>query len=554
MTDYEKLAELIFPEVKKDISDLDKLYPSRNLPEGAMVTRFAPSPTGFLHSGSLFAAMVSHKFAKQSGGVFYLRLEDTDQKREIKDSGEGLISQLRSFGIVADEGYAGNSPESGAYGPYVQSKRSDIYKIVIKYLLKNNLAYPCFCTPEELSAMREEQQSRKENFGYYGKYAKCSLLTPSEAIEKINAGQPYVIRFRSQGDYHNKIKFVDAIRGEIEIAENDQHIVIYKSDGLPTYHFAHLVDDHFMHTTHVTRGEEWLPSVPIHLELFSAMNWQAPTYAHLPVIMKLDDGKRRKLSKRKDPEAATSYFLEKGYPVEGFMEYLYTIANSNFEEWRLEHKTESIDNFMFSFDKMSLDGALFDLEKIKSISKEVLGNMSTKDFASECYKYAKEYDKDFANLIERDYDLFTKIVSIEREQEKPRKDYEKYSDVMPLILFYYDDFYSEMIKDLELPEEYSKDMIKEALTEYSKIFEIDNVTEEEWFATLKELALNLGYAKNAKKFKKEPDLYKGSVADFAAIIRIVITLRAQSPNLYYVLKILGKDKAIKKMTDYANSL
>ena len=297
MNKYQELANLIFPNITETVEDLEKRYPKRDLPEGAMVTRFAPSPTGFLHTGSLFAAMNSRKFAKQSGGVFYTRLEDTDQKREIEGSGTSLIEQLSVFGVTPDEGYLGDDLEKGAYGPYVQSKRADIYKVVIKYMLENNLAYPCFCSPDELSSMRKEQDANKENFGYYGKYAKCSTLSPEVAIEKIKNGDPYIIRFRSKGDYHNKIVINDAIRGRIEMAQNDQHIVIFKSDGLPTYHFAHLVDDHFMRTTHVTRGEEWMPSVPVHVELFETMNWQHPVYAHLPVIMKLDNGNRRKLSK-----------------------------------------------------------------------------------------------------------------------------------------------------------------------------------------------------------------------------------------------------------------
>ena len=553
MKQLEKLANLIFPDVTETVADLEKKYPSRELADGAMVTRFAPSPTGFLHSGSLFAAMISDKFAKQSNGVFFLRLEDTDQKREIKGSGNSLISQLKSFGVHADEGYFGDDNESGKYGPYVQSKREDIYKIVLKELIIKGLVYPCFCTTEELTVMREKQQAKKENFGYYGEYAKCSFLSTEEYIKKINNNESFVLRFRSSGNYHNKISFTDAIRGNILMAENDQHIVVMKSDGLPTYHFAHLVDDHFMHTTHVTRGEEWLPSVPIHLELFKAMNWEAPVYAHLPVIMKLDDGKRRKLSKRKDPEAATSYFLEKGYPVDAFMEYLYTIANSNFEEWRIANPSLDRKEFMFSFDKMSLDGALFDLEKISSLSKDCLGGMSTEIFAKNCYNFAKEYDSEFADLIESDYTLFQKIVSIERDQEKPRKDYEKYSDVMPLILFYYDDFYSEMVKSLEMPEQYTVSQIKEVVSLYTKDLNLD-VDEEEWFAHLKALALENGYAKNAKKAKKNPELYKGSVADFAAILRLIITLRAQSPNLYFVMKILGKEKVVSKLNNYANSL
>lgn len=546
MNNYKKLADLIFPEITETIEDLERRYPKRDLPAGAKVTRFAPSPTGFLHTGSLFASMISRKMAKDSNGIFYTRLEDTDQKREVAGSGDSLIDQLNKFGVTPDEGYLGTEKELGNYGPYVQSQRADIYKVVIKYMLENNMAYPCFCSPEELSEMRKVQESKKENFGYYADYAKCSKLSVEEAIERIQNGENFVIRFRSQGDYHNKVAIDDAIRGHIEMAENDQHLVIYKSDGLPTYHFAHLVDDHFMRTTHVTRGEEWMPSLPMHIELFASMNWDAPTYAHLPVIMKLDNGNRRKLSKRKDLEAAVSFFLEQGYPIEGFMEYLYTIANSNYEGWRGENPDLDKDEFKFSFDKMSLDGALFDLAKVQFLCKEKLGRMNTKTFAEESYKWAKEYSSELANLIEQNQPFYQQIVSIEREKENPRKDYEKYSDILPLIKFFYNEYYNEMVKELEFPENYSLENVKEVLNEYVKVFDLE-LSEEDWFNQMKEIATKCGYATNRKDYKKNPEAYKGQVSDVAAILRLVITLRLQSPNLYYVMKILGKDEVSRRI-------
>ena len=551
MTVYKQLADLIFPDITETIEDLEKRYPARDLPEGAMVTRFAPSPTGFLHTGSLFASMTSRKFAKQSGGVFYIRLEDTDQKREVEGSGDSLISQLQTFGVTPDEGYLGTNKESGNYGPYVQSQRADIYKVVIKYMLENNMAYPCFCTPEELSKMRETQNANKENFGYYAQYAKCSTLTPEEQIERIKNGENFVIRFRSQGDYHNKVAIDDAIRGHIEMAENDQHIVIYKSDGLPTYHFAHLVDDHFMHTTHVTRGEEWMPSLPIHIELFNSMNWQAPTYAHLPVIMKLDNGNRRKLSKRKDLEAAVSFFLEQGYPIEGFMEYLYTIANSNYEAWRDENPTLDKDEFKFTFEKMSLDGALFDLAKVQNLCKEKLGHMNTKDFSEAATLWAKEYSPELFALIEKDPVYFSQIVGIEREKENPRKDYEKFSDILPLIKFFYNEYYDEMVKDLVFPENLSDETIKNVLKAYVEVFDLE-LSEEDWFAQMKEVAVSQGFAANAKEFKKNREAFLGHVGDVAAILRLTVSLRAQSPNLYIVMKILGKEEVTRRINNILN--
>ncbi len=547
MNNYKKLADLIFPEITETIEDLEKRYPKRNLPDGAKVTRFAPSPTGFLHTGSLFASMISRKMAKDSNGVFFIRLEDTDQKREVQGSGDSLVDQLNKFGVSPDEGYLGTNKEIGNYGPYVQSQRADIYKVVIKYMLENNMAYPCFCSPEELSEMRKVQEVKKENFGYYAEYAKCSKLTVEEAIERIENGDKFVIRFRSMGDYRNKVAIDDAIRGHIEMAENDQHLVIYKSDGLPTYHFAHLVDDHFMRTTHVTRGEEWMPSLPMHVELFKSMNWEAPTYAHLPVIMKLDNGNRRKLSKRKDLEAAVSFFLEQGYPIEGFMEYLYTIANSNYEAWRIENPTLDKDEFKFSFEKMSLDGALFDLDKVKFLCKEKLGKMNTKEFSESSLKWAEVYNQEFAELIKSNYSLYQQIVSIEREKENPRKDYEKYSDVLPLIKFFYNDFYNEMAKELVFPENYKEENINEVLKEYVKVFDL-NLSEEDWFNQMKGIAEACGYATNRKDYKKNPEAYKGQVSDVAAILRLVVTLRLQSPNLYFVMQILGKEEVTRRLS------
>ena len=549
MNNYEKLANLIFPEITETIEDLEKRYPKRDLPEGAKVTRFAPSPTGFLHTGSLFASMISRKMAKDSNGVFYIRLEDTDQKREVAGSGDSLVDQLNKFGVSPDEGYLGTDKEKGNYGPYVQSQRANIYKVVIKYMLSKNMAYPCFCSAEELTEMRKVQEANKENFGYYANYAKCSKLSVEEAIEKIEKGENFVIRFRSQGDYHNKVAIDDAIRGHIEMAENDQHLVIYKSDGLPTYHFAHLVDDHFMRTTHVTRGEEWMPSLPMHIELFNSMNWQAPTYAHLPVIMKLDNGNRRKLSKRKDLEAAVSFFLEQGYPIEGFMEYLYTIANSNYEAWRIENPNLDKDEFKFSFEKMSLDGALFDLAKVQFLCKEKLGRMNTETFFNESKKWASVYNEEFFKLIESNEDFYKQIVSIEREKENPRKDYEKYSDVLPLIKFFYNEHYDELVKELVVPENYTQENINEVLSKYVEIFDL-NLSEEDWFNQMKGIAEECGYATNRKDYKKNPEAYKGQVSDVAAILRLVVTLRLQSPNLYFVMQILGKEEVTRRIKSF----
>ncbi|MBP5342955.1 glutamate--tRNA ligase [bacterium] len=548
MTDNERLAELIFPNIKTTIEDLEKKYPKRNLPDNAIVDRFAPSPTGFLHSGSLFTAMICHKFQKQTNGVFMLRLEDTDSKREIEGSGERLLSELALFDIIPTEGYYG-SYEKGNYGPYKQSDRSLIYNTVIKEMIKRGDAYPCFLSEEELNEIRKEQELKKENPGYYGKYALCSFMSAKEAIERIEKGDKYIIRFRSHGNHNNKIHVHDLIKGDLELTENDQHIVILKSDGLPTYHFAHLCDDHFMHTTHVTRGEEWLSSLPIHIELFERLGFPLPKYAHLPVIMKLDDGKRRKLSKRLDKEAAVSYFLESGYPKKALLEYLFTLANSNFEEWRLEHMDSDIYDFDFTFDKFSVDGALFDIEKINNISKERLSRLSKKEFTDLALEYASLYNKELESLILRDRPYFESIINIEREKENPRKDYTKFEDIVPFISFFYDDYYDSIIKDnpFEFNPKYSTSEIKEVLNAHMMNLGLD-LTEEEWFNNLKSVMKPLGFAANKKEMKEDPEFYKGTIGDASEMIRIVLAGRKNSPNLYYVEKILGKDKIINRFS------
>jgi len=547
MNKRQELANLIFPDVKLSVEDLEKMYPKRDLPEGAMVTRFAPSPTGFLHTGSLFTSLIAWKLAKQSNGVFYIRLEDTDTKREIQGSGESLLKELAKFNIINDEGYYGTH-EEGGYGPYKQSEREGIYRIVIKEMIEKDLAYPCFCSSEDLSKLREEQEQNKIIPGYYGEYAACRYLSPEEAIQRIVNDEPYIIRFKSQGNHNNKEHFSDLIRGELDLAQNDQDIVILKSDGLPTYHFAHLVDDHFMHSTHITRGEEWLSSAPIHIELFRAMGWDAPKYAHLPVIMKLDNGNRRKLSKRKDSEAAVSFFLQEGYPTEGFIEYLLTIANSNYEEWRKENPDASSNEFILSFNKMSLDGALFDLDKVKFICKELISKMKTSEIVEASKKWAEIYSPELLELIKKNEAMYSQILSIEREQEKPRKDYAKYSDIYPAITFFYDDFYNQMLKEKELPwnENFAKEDIKLVLEKYCENINLD-LDQESWFNTIKELSSSLGFAANVKDYKKNKDAYKGHVGDVSEMIRIAVSTSKQSPNLYYVLKILGKEKVIERL-------
>ena len=548
MITNKQLADLIFPNVTETVEDLEKRYPERNLPEGAEVTRFAPSPTGFLHTGSLFTSMICRKVASQSNGVFYIRLEDTDTKREIAGSGEQLLEQLNIFGVNPDEGYLGNS-EKGNYGPYIQSKRAAIYCVVIKHLLEEGKAYPCFCTSEDLEILRNEQESKKLNPGYYGEFAKCRNLTNEERYERIKNGEKFVIRFRSEGNHENKITVTDLVRGTFEIAQNDQDIVIYKSDGLPTYHFAHAVDDHFMRTTTVIRGEEWVASLPIHVELFAALGWKAPNYAHLPVIMKVDEetGNKRKLSKRKDKEAAVSYFIEDGYLPQSLIMYLMTIANSNFEEWILNNHFEGMENFVFSFNKMNNEGALFDMGKLNFFARELLVKYNKDEFTELAYKYAKEYNPELKKAIEFNKEYFASIMNIDREKANPRKDYEKFGNILDIIGFFYKEGYEAAIKEpLPFNEKFSKEDLIESLNAIKDRLNV-NQDEQVWFNDLKEIGTSLNYAASNKDYKANPEAYKGNIGDLAEILRITLTGRKNAPNLCTVMYILGKEESNRRI-------
>ena len=553
MATNEELAELLFPDVTGTIEDLEKKYPPRDLPEGAQVTRFAPSPTGFLHTGSLFTSLISYTVAKDSKGVYFFRLEDTDTKRTIAGSASELIDQLAHFGIVADEGYWPEG-DKGNYGPYQQSQRKDIYRIVIKELIRIGRAYPDFCTPEDLDKIRKAQEASKVLPGYYGIYARDRNLSVDERIEKIKAGTPWVIRFKSNGDHDKKTKFVDAIRGEIELQDNDTDVVILKSDGLPTYHFAHVCDDHFMRTTLITRGEEWIPSTPIHLDMFRALGWKAPKYAHIPSIMKLDHGNKRKLSKRKDPEAAVSYFLEKGYSPDALKVYLMSIANSNFEEWTIANKSFDLSAFPFKIKKMSLDGALFDEDKLNYFAKELLAKMPVEDEFNAVFEYAKAHEPEFAARIEANPEYFKKILNIEKDRKNPRKDYAKYSDIYPLIRFFYDDEYEKIISnDLPFQEKFDKKLLSSLLNKAAEEMPF-GVDEPTWFNFVKEIGASLGFASSNKDYKLTPENFVGSLSDVAEIIRIAIVGGTQSPNLHEIIEILGKEKCQERMRKVASKL
>ena len=541
MTNKE-LADLMFPNVEHDIDYYENLYPKRDLKEGAVVSRFAPSPTGFVHMGSLLASFIAKKVPEQTDGVFYLRIEDTDGKRTVENGVQGIIDDLKNFEIDIDEGVISETEEKGNYGPYVQSKRKEIYETYAKHLVEEGLAYPCFCTPEEIDEIRKIQEINKERIGYYGSYAKCRFLTNEERAEKIKNGVPYIIRLKSPGDFNKKVVLNDLVRGKIEFPENDLDIVLIKSDGLPLYHFAHAIDDHLMRTTHILRGEEWISSTPVHLQLFQVLGFETPKYAHLGVIMKIDeDGTRRKLSKRKDPEAAVSYYHEQGIPVEAVKLYLMTIANSNFEGWWDQNPTLSYKDFKFDFKKMSVSGSLFDLEKLLNISKSYISRLKATEVYEQTLAWAKEFDSEFTNILEKYKEYTTAILNIEREQKKPRKDYESFSSIKKYIWYMFDEYFTGNL-NYEFQKITDKEEIKNILFTYIDKYYDESDDKETWFNKIKELSTKLGYCADMKEYKANPDAYKGNVADVSTVIRVATTSSSQTPDLYEILKLLGKDR------------
>lgn len=537
MTDCKKIADLIFPDVTKTPEYYEEKYPKRELPEGARVTRFAPSPTGYLHFGGLYAAFASKFTAASTNGVFLLRIEDTDKKREIEDGVSCIVSGLSAFGIEPDEGVTGFDSEKGEYGPYIQSKRRDIYRAFAKKLVEEGKAYPCFCTAEDLEKIRESQES-EDIKGYYGKYARCRDLTDEEITEKINSGAPFTVRLRSEGDITRKITFDDLIKGKIEMSENVNDVVILKTDGIPTYHFAHAVDDHLMRTTHVVRGDEWIASVPLHIELFKALGFRPVKYAHIAPLMKEENGGKRKLSKRKDPEANVTYYIEKGYPKESVQEYILTILNSNFEDWRRANKTESVSKFPFNFKKMSVSGALFDLVKLNDVSKNVISLMNAEQVYGYVTAWAKEYDGELYSLLTSNPAKAKAILNIDRENPKPRKDIACWSEVRTYLSYFYNEIYSP---DISFPENIQPENAVLILEKYKELYS-ENDTKDEWFAKIRELCTECGYTPNVKEYKANPGAFKGHVGDVTSVIRVAVTSRVNSPDLYYIMKILGKDE------------
>ena len=542
------LANLIFPNITKTIEDYEKEYPERNLPEGAKVTRYAPSPTGFMHIGNFMSATINYVMAKKSKGVFYLRNEDTDSAREIEGAVEYIRHVLEHYEINPDEyEYRDTNETVGNYGPYIQSERRDIYHAFIKHLIIEGKAYPCFLTQEEMDSIRESQTKDKKRIGIYGRYAKYRNLTPDEAAERINNGEKYTIRLKSSGDFNKKFKFTDLVNGDMEFPENDIDVPIMKSSNLlPTYHFAHLVDDHLMRTTHVVRGQEWMSSVPIHFELFKTFGFKMPKYVHTPLILKKDGDKIRKISKRLDPEARMNYYEEKGYPILALIEAIMTIVNSNYEEWREKNPEAPFTDFDFSPKKMSSSGALFDLDKLDNISKNYISKLKATEVFDLLDTWTKEYDKDFNELINKYKDYTIEVLNIEREQKKPRKDYASTSEIKSQIWYMYDELFNDVT--YEFDEKFSKEDIKEVLDTYLNDYYDDNDDKDTWFNKMKEMTDKLGYCSNMKEYKENPDNYKGSVADISNIIRVGVTTKSQTPDLYIILKLLGKDRIKERIS------
>ena len=540
--DYQKLADLLFPNVDKTPDDMEALYPQRQVKEGAVITRMAPSPTGFVHLGNLVMGLTAERMAHQSGGVLYLRIEDTDAKREVPGAVEVLIDALKKYDIMFDEG-AVIDGDLGDYGPYRQRQRENIYHVYAKDLVSRGLAYPCFCTEEDLAKMREEQEKNKENYGYYGKYAVWRDRPIEDIIEKMNAGVPYVLRFRSTGSIDNKIKFTDLIKGNLELTENDIDHVLLKSDGIPTYHFAHAVDDHLMRTTHVVRDDSWLSTLPFHLQLFAALGFKPPKYLHIGPLMKMDGTSKRKLSKRKDPELAVTYYQAAGFPSEAVYEYLLTVLNSNFEDWRRANKELPASEFKFSYKKMNPAGSLFDQDKLADVSKNVISMFSADKVYSDVFDWAKEYDNDFANVLSNNEGTAKAFFAIGRGGKKPRKDIEKWSEVKDFSGYMFDEYYKPCF---DYPENISADDAKAILSEYVKIYDPsdDNLV---WFDKVKSICLPLGFSPDVKAYKADPDSFKGHVGDVSTVIRIAVTGRTNTPDLCTIMQLLGKERVLERI-------
>ncbi|MCL2300113.1 MAG: glutamate--tRNA ligase [Firmicutes bacterium] len=532
------LAAAIFESPLKSPAEWEKKFHPRALPEGAAVTRFAPSPTGFLHIGNLLGAFVDRLLADRSGGVFLLRLEDTDKKREAEDGVSGIVRDMRDFGIGIDEGVVGFGREKGDYGPYTQSQRKEIYHTYAKALVEQGLAYPCFCSAGELDALRGTQESEGVNKGYYGKWAKCRDLSIEEQIRRVQAGEAYTLRLRSPGDASRKIVVQDLIRGKLELPEYDMDVVLLKSDGIPTYNFAHVVDDHLMRVTHAVRGDEFLATLPLHAQLFRLLGFKMPKYAHIAPMMRLDaeTGGKRKLSKRKDPEAAVSALVRAGVPNAALHEYLATVLNSNFEDWRRANPGAPLSEFPFSLKKMPPSGALFDPQKLEDVSKTVISRMGAEEVYEQALAWAGAYDHELHDLMLADEAYTVAMFGIDRGGKKPRKDIARWGQAREAFSYFFDELFEPQITDKP-----------EILKAYLDIYSVDD-DKDAWFAKMKSICEGLGYCPDVKAYKAAPEQWKGHVGDVSGAIRIAVTGRANTPDLWAVMGVLGEARVRARLT------
>jgi len=549
MKNAKLIADKLFPDVL-NIEEIENKYPERNLPADKFVTRAGPSPTGFMHLGILYTCLIDERLAHQTEGIFYLRIEDTDQKREVEGATKVIVDSLKYYGIMPDEGEVELGKEVGSYGPYKQSARLDIYRAYVKWLVENNLAYPCFATSEELEKITNEQEIQKIRPGYRGQWAIWRDKNDEEILAALEARKTFGIRFRSNGNFENKIKVFDMVRGQREMSENDLDLILLKSDGFPTYHFAHVVDDHLMKTTNVVRGDEWLSSLPIHLQLFQALGWTAPTYCHYSPIQKMDSGARRKLSKRKDPEANVQFFTDAGYLPVAIVEYLMNLLNSGFEDWRKANPTLSYREYKLEVKKFSPSGALFDLNKLDDISKNIVASLSVDEVYNMALEWALKYDQELAGLLTQNVEYSKAVFGIERGIPNGRKDIAKWSDVKTEIGYFFDEFFSTKTEqNKELLTGLNWDDVALATSKFAETYEL-NDDKDTWFNKMKAVATELGYATNGKDFKLEPTKYKGQVADIAKMVRVALTGKTNSPDLHQVMKVLGRERSVKRLTSW----
>ena len=546
--DYQALAQLLFPDVTETCEEVEARFPARNLPEGAIVSRMAPSPTGFVHLGNLVQGTISERMSHQSGGVLFLRVEDTDAKREVPGAVEVLIDTLKHYGIQFDEG-ATHDGDSGVYGPYRQRQRASIYHVFAKKLVSEGKAYPCFCTEEELGAMREQQEAAKVNFGYYGQYAVWRDRPMEDIQAQLSAGNPWVLRFRSTGSIENQFKFDDVVKGKLTVTENDIDHVLLKSDGIPTYHFAHAVDDHLMHTTHVVRGDEWMATLPFHIQLFQALGFKLPKYVHIGPLMKMDGASKRKLSKRKDPELALTYYKAEGFPIAAVREYIMTILNSNFEDWRRANPDASLDDFKFSPKKLNPAGSLFDYAKLVDVSKNVISRMDAQTVYTLLTEWAKEFDPDFGTKLAADPEFATKILAIGRGGKKPRKDLAVWKDAKEYMGFFYDEYLQQPVFD----EKFDKATVKTALEKFVAVYDYADDSAR-WFDKVKTITEEMGFTTDMKAYKADPTAFPGTVADISTFIRQAVTGKTNAPDLHTVMQILGKERSLARIQHIIGNL